>query len=161
MDDKRVILAAVAGAHGIGGEVRLKLFAQGVESLKRYKSFEADGRTLTLSSIRAGSKYPVARFAEIADRTAAEGLRGTTLTVPRSSLPPLEDGEYYHADLVGLCCVAEDGTEVGEVVAVENFGAGDIIEIAKPGGKKFMVPLTEKAVREVADKIVIESAFIE
>ncbi len=159
MDDKRVILAAIAGAHGIGGDVRLKLFAQGVESLKRYKSFEADGRTLTLSSIRVGSKYPVARFAEITGRTAAEGLRGTTLTVPRSSLPPLAEGEYYHADIIGLRCVAEDGALVGEVVAVENFGAGDVFEIAKADGRKFMVPM--KAVDIGSERIVVDPDFVE
>ena len=97
----QVILAAVAGAHGVGGEVRLKLFAEGLDSLKRQQTLQAGERVLTLKAVRPGSAGAIARFAEIADRRAAEALRGTLLTVPRESLPPLAEGEYYHADLLG------------------------------------------------------------
>src|SRR3546814_7840618 len=75
---------------------------------------------LTLTSVRVGSKGAIARFAEITDRTAAEGLRGTALTVPRASLPPLGEGEYYHVDLVGLPVVTDAGTPAGRVVAVDR-----------------------------------------
>ena len=109
MSEAQVTLAAVAGAHGIGGEVRLKLFAEGVESLKRHKGFMAGDRPLTLLSVKPGSVGAIARFAEIGDRAAAEALRGTLLTVLRSALPPLEPGEYYHADLIGLPCESQDG----------------------------------------------------
>src|ERR1700741_5513631 len=98
----RVTLAAVAGAHGVGGEVRLKLFAEGLDSLKRQKILYAGERPLTLKALKPGSAGAIARFAEIADRSAAEALRGTLLTVPPAALPPLGDGEYYHADLIGL-----------------------------------------------------------
>ena len=149
--DKPVTLAAIAGAHGVTGEVRLKLFGEGVAALKRHKSFNAGG--LTLQSLRDDNKGgAIARFAEIPDRTAAERLRGTELTVARSELAPLEDGEYYHADLIGLAAVSEGGEALGTVVAVENFGAGDILEIERPDGKRFMVPMTEAAVPEWNDE---------
>ncbi|WP_264576167.1 MULTISPECIES: ribosome maturation factor RimM [unclassified Sphingobium] len=159
--DRPVTLAAVIGAHGVTGEVRLKLFGDGPESLKRYKSFEAGGRTLTLKTVRDGSNGAVARFAEITDRNAAEALRGAELTVPRSALPPLEPGEYYHVDLIGLPCVAESAEAVGTVVAVENFGAGDVIEIEKPGGKRFMVPMQPEAVLDWnEERLVLSSLFL-
>ncbi len=143
--DKPVTLAAVAGAHGVTGEVRLKLFGEGVEALQRYKSFNEGA--LTLKKLRDDGKGgAVARFAEVADRTAAEKLRGTPLTVSRSAMPPLGEGEYYHADLIGLAAVTEAGEALGIVVAVQNFGAGDILEIGKPDGKRFMVPMTDDAV---------------
>jgi 16S rRNA processing protein RimM len=130
--DKPVTLAAIIGAHGVAGEVRLKLFGDGPDSLRTYKSFDAGGRSLTLKTVRHGPNGAVARFAEIADRNAAEALRGTALTVPRSALPPLADGEYYHHDLIDLPCVSDAGDELGHVVAIENFGAGDILEIERP-----------------------------
>ena len=163
--DKPVTLAAIIGAHGVTGEVRLKLFGDGPDSLRAYKIFDAGGRALTLKSIRSGSNGAVARFVEITDRNAAEALRGTVLTVPRAALPPLSDGEYYHHDLIGLPCVSDISNELGYIVAVENFGAGDIIEIERPSGpdgkpgKRFMVPM--HAARIEADKAVIEAAYIQ
>jgi 16S rRNA processing protein RimM len=160
LSDRQVTLAAIAGAHGIGGEVRLKLFAEGVESLKRHKSFMAGNRPLTLLSVKPGSIGAIARFAEVADRSAAEALRGTLLTVPRSALPPLAPGEYYHADLIGLPCVAASGRALGVAVAVENFGAGDIVEIERPDGKRFMVPV-DPAVEIEPDRLVVDEPFAE
>ena len=151
-------LAAIAGAHGVGGEVRLKLFAESADSLKPHRAFEVDGRSLTLTSLRDGSQGPIARFAEIGDRNAAEALRGTLLTVPRSALPPLGEGEYYHADLIGLAGATPDGEALGTVVAVENFGAGDIVEIERPGGGRFMVPM--HAVTIDAGRLIVDPAFV-
>lgn len=143
--DSPVTLAAITGAHGVRGEVRLKLFGQGLASLRAHKSFN-DG-TLTLTSLRDDGKGgAIARFAECTDRTAAEKLRGTALAVSRSALPPLAEGEYYHADLIGLEAASDDGMVLGTVIAVENFGAGDVIEIRKPDGKTFMVPMRVEAV---------------
>lgn len=159
MADKTVTLAAVAGAHGVTGEVRLKLFAESVDSLKRHKSY--NGGTLTLKSLRAHKGGAIARFAEITDRNAAEALRSNLLTVPRSELPPLAEDEYYHSDLIGLPCISTDGTELGSCIAVENFGAGDILEIEKPDGKRFMVPMNVNAVPEWGDRIVIDAAFVQ
>ena len=155
--DRPVTLAAVIGAHGIAGEVRLKVFA---EDLASYKSF--NNGALTLKSLRAGSNGAIARFAEVADRNAAEALRGTQLTVPRSALPPLEDGEYYHVDLLGLPAVSDAGDALGKVVAIDNYGAGDVLEIERPDGKRFMVPMQPEAVPEWdAERLVIHSGFAE
>ena len=161
MSDKPVTLAAITGAHGVTGEVRLKLFGEGVAALKRYRAF-CDSK-LTVTSLRDDSKGgAIARFAEVTDRTAAEKLRGTALTVPRSTLPPLGEGEYYHADLLGLPAVSTTGEALGECIAIENFGAGDVIEIRKPDGKRFMVPMKLDAVTEWDDaRIVIEALYVE
>jgi 16S rRNA processing protein RimM len=152
-----ITLAVIIGAHGVMGEVRLKLFADGVASLKAHKSFN-DG-ALTLKSIRDGNSI-IARFAEISDRNAAEAARGTELTVSREALPPLAEGEYYHADLIGLPCVSSEGEDLGRCVAIENFGAGDVIEVERPDGKRFMVPMKPEAVPEWGERIVIDVAFV-
>lgn len=142
---RSVPLAAVTGAHGVAGEVRLKLLGEGIDSIRGHASFN-DG-VLTLKKLRDDGKGgAVARFAEIRDRNAAEALRGTQLTVPRAALPPLEEGEYYFADLIDLAVEDDKGEPVGRVCAVENFGATDIVEIEKPDGKRFMVPLVPHAV---------------
>jgi 16S rRNA processing protein RimM len=154
-----VALAAVAGAHGIGGEVRLKLFAQGLESLKRQKQVRVGDHLLTLASVKP-AKQPIARFAEIADRTAAEGLRGQLVTVPRTALPPLEEGEYYHADLIGLPCQDAAGVALGTVVAVENFGAGDLLEIEKPDGRRALVPFRDGVADLREDRVVVDPEFL-
>jgi len=156
--DRPVTLAAIIGAHGVTGEVRLKLFGDGPDSLRHYGSFNAGGRVLTLKAIRPGPNGAVARFTEITDRNDAEALRGAELTVPRSALPPLGEGEYYHVDLIGLPCVGESGEAVGTVVLVENFGAGDILEIEKSDGKRFMVPI--HAARIEPARAVIDAAYV-
>lgn len=159
MDDQ-VTLAAIAGAHGIGGEVRLKLFAESAESVARHKQVLVGDRMLTLKSVKAGGGMPIARFAEIGDRSAAEALRGQLLTVPRAALPPLEDGEYYHADIIGLPCESRVGEALGTVMAVENFGAGDLLEIEKPDGKRAMVPF-RTGIADLSDgKIVVDPLFL-
>lgn len=160
MNEKRVTLAVVAGAHGVQGELRLKLFCESSADLERYERFEVAGRTLTLASLRSGPNGAIVRFAEIADRTAAEALRGAELTVARSALPPLAEGEYYHADLIGLAAVSTDGKELGRVVAIENFGAGDVIEIERPDGKRFMVPMRAKSVPDWDnERLVVDEMF--
>jgi 16S rRNA processing protein RimM len=159
--DKPVTLAAVTGAHGVTGEVRLKLFGEGVAALSAHRAF--NGGALTLAKVRDDGKGgAIARFAEIADRTAAEKLRGSLITVSRSALPPLGAGEYYHADLIGLAAVSAGGEPIGTVVAVENFGAGDVLEIERPDGKRFMVPMRAEAVPEWDDeRLVIAADFVE
>ena len=159
MADDQVALAAVAGAHGIAGEVRLKLFAQGPDSLKRHKEVRAGERILTLTSLREG-KQPIARFKEVNDRSAAEALRGTLLTVSRAALPPLDEDEYYHADLIGLPCESAVGEPLGSVVAVENFGAGDLVEIERPDGRRGLVPF-RAGIAELRDgRIVADPEFL-
>lgn len=165
-NDRPVTLAAITGAHGVTGEVRLKLFGEGVAALKRYRAF--NDSALTLKKLRDDGKGgAIARFEEVADRNAAEKLRGTALTVPRSAMPDLGDGEYYHADLIGLPAVSNEGEVLGTCVAVENFGAGDVIEIERLPGedgkrRRFMVPMTQAAVPEWDhEKLVVNAAFVE
>jgi 16S rRNA processing protein RimM len=141
----------------VTGEVRLKLFTDDADALKAHKSF--NGGALTLKSLRSGNNI-IARFAEIADRNAAEAARGTELTVPREALPPLGEGEYYHADLLGLPCVSTTGEALGVCVAVENFGAGDVIEIERQNGKRFMVPMKPDSVPEWGELIIVDALFI-
>jgi len=119
---------------------------------------DVGGRALTLKSVKPGGGGAIARFAEIADRNSAEALRGGVLTVPRSALPPLEEGEYYHADLLGLPCVSSSGGALGSCVLVEDFGAGDIVEIERPDGRRFMVPVAA-AVTIEPGRLVIDDAF--
>lgn len=160
-EDTPVTLAAIIGAHGVTGEVRLKLFGEGFASLKPNKAF--NGGTLTVEKLKDDGKGgAIARFAGVVDRTAAEALRGTALTVPRSALPPLGEGEYYYADLIGLPAVSTDGEALGSCVAVENFGAGDVIEIEKPDGTRFMVPMRAEAIPEWSELrgVVIDAAWI-
>ena len=159
--DTPVTLAVIIGAHGVTGEVRLKVFT---EDLGSYKSF--NGGTLSLKSVRHGSNGAIARIAEVTDRNAAEALRGTELIVARSELPPLGEGEYYHADLLGLPAVSTTGEALGHVVAIDDFGAGDVIEIERPSeegkaGKRFMVPMNADAVPEWDERrMVVEPGFI-
>src|SRR4029453_7873862 len=144
---KRVALAAVAGAHGVKGELRLKLFADSVESLARHSRLHVGERELLLKDIKDGGKTAIARFEGISDRTAAEALRGSLVEVDRDHLAPLEEGEYYHADLVGLPCIDEGGKSLGTVVAVENFGAGDLLEVERPDSKPSLIPFREPIAR--------------
>jgi 16S rRNA processing protein RimM len=102
----------------------------------------------------------VARFAEIADRNGAEALRGTLLTVDRAALPPLGPGEYYHADIIGLAVVSLDGEPVGTVTAIENYNAGDILEITRPDGRTVMVPFRPPAVPEVGNQVVVDPDWL-
>jgi 16S rRNA processing protein RimM len=158
--NRQVTLAVIIGAHGVAGEVRLKLFTDDVGSLKPHKTF--NGGALTMTSVRPGTNGAIARFAEIVDRNGAEAMRGTELAVPRDALPPLADGEYYHADLMGLPCITTEGVTVGTCIAVENFGASDVLEIERPDKKTFMVPMIASVVPEWSEeRILIEAAFAE
>ena len=166
MTSKPVTLAAIIGAHGVAGEVRLKLFGEGAASLARHTSFNEGA--LTLVKVRDDGKGgAIARIAQCATRGDAEKLRGTALTVPRDALPPLAEGEFYHADLLGLPVVTDTGNAVGIVLAIENFGATDIIEITRApvpekGPKTFMVPMIPTAVIGWDEaRLVIGAAFAE
>jgi len=157
---KRVALAAVAGAHGIKGELRLKLFSDSVESLARHSRLYVGGRELALKDIKDGGKTAIARFEGISDRSAAEALRGSLVEVDRADLPPLEEGEYYHADLVGLACVDDAGKPVGTVVAIEDFGAGELLDVERPDGKRALIPFREPMARLDGDRIILDPEFL-
>ena len=156
---RRIALAAVAGAHGVKGELRLKLFSDSVDSLSRHNKLYVGGAERRLVAIRDG-KTPVARFEGIDDRAAAEAARGSLVEVDRSALPPLEPGEYYHADLIGLPAVDESGTGIGTVVAVENYGAGDLLEIEAADGKRSLIPFRAGIADLGDDRIVVDPEFL-
>ncbi len=107
------------------------------------------GRRFDLSVVGTAGGAVLARIAGVADRDAAEALRGVRLYVPRDVLPEPEPDEYYHADLVGLRAVLADGTEIGTVAAVDDYGAGDVVEIARPDARPILLPFTAEAVPEI------------
>jgi 16S rRNA processing protein RimM len=157
--ERRIALAAVAGAHGIKGEVRLKLFSDSVESLSRHSKLYVGDTERRLVSVRPG-KTPVARFEGVGDRSAAEALRGSLVEIDRSLLPPLEEGEYYHADLIGLPAVDGAGNPVGIVAAVENYGAGDLLDIEIAGGRRSLIPFKPGIAEFNGDRIVLDPDFL-
>src|SRR4051795_3522525 len=119
--DRRIALAAVAGAHGVKGEVRLKLFTDSAKTLSVHEKLYVGNTEQRLQSVRDSGKTAVARIEGVNDRSAAEALRGSLIEVDRTALPPLEKGEYYHIDLIGLPAVDAHGNKLGTVVAVENY----------------------------------------
>ena len=157
---RRIALAAIAGAHGVKGEVRLKLFSDSAESLSRHGKLFVGGSERRLVAIRAAGKGAVARFEGVGDRSAAEALRGTLVEIDRSALPPLDEGEYYHVDLIGLAAVDGAGEAVGTVVAVENYGAGDLLEIECEGGKRSLIPFKPGIAELEEGRIVLDPEFL-
>lgn len=158
--ERRVALAAVAGAHGILGEVRLKLFADDLTSLSKGATVFVGGTLRKLVSIKPADKMPIARFEGVADRSAAEALRGTLVEIDRSVLPQLDEGEYYHADIIGLSCVDKAGVEHGRVVGIENYGASDLLEIERLDGKRALIPFTDPIATLDCDHITIDPDFL-
>ena len=158
--ERRIALAAVAGAHGVKGEVRLKLFSDSIESLSAHKELYVGGAKRRLLSVRDSGKSAVARFEGIGDRSAAEALRGSLVEIDRSALPPLEEGEYYHADLIGLSAFDREGKPVGRVAAIENYGAGDLLEIESDDGKRSLIPFKAGIADLEEDRIVLDSEFL-
>jgi 16S rRNA processing protein RimM len=158
--ERRIALAAVAGAHGVKGELRLKLFSDSVESLSRHETLYVGGVERRLLAIRDSGKTAVARFEGIADRSAAEALRGTLVEVDRSALPPLEEGEYYHTDIIGLPVVDREDQPVGTVVGVENYGAGDLLEIEDASGKRALIPFRDGIADLEDGRIVLDPLFL-
>lgn len=145
---RNVVLGAVIGAHGLKGEVKVKTFTHSPEKLGAYGTLStSDGRVFTIKELRATKPdEAVARFAEIADRNAAEALKGTELFVSREMLPDADANEFYHADLIGLRAEDGEGRVLGTVTAVHNFGASDVIEIARDDGDSVMLPFTHEIV---------------
>jgi 16S rRNA processing protein RimM len=147
----RICVAQIGAAHGIRGEVRLRSFTGDPMAIASYGPLESEDGTLrfTIETLRPAKDHFVARLAGVGDRNAAEQLTNLRLYVAREKLPPAGDGEFYHADLVGLAAVTPDGTALGTVTAVHNFGAGDVIEIKPESGETLLVPFTDAAVPEI------------
>lgn len=143
--DRRVVMARVGAPHGVRGAVRLTVFAEEPLALRRYNPFEtAGGASLRVKRVKLVGKAIVAEIDGVDDRSAAEALRGEELGVPRNRLPRPADDEFYHVDLIGLEARLPSGELLGEVRAVSDFGAGDILEIG--GRKPLAVPFTREAV---------------
>jgi 16S rRNA processing protein RimM len=159
---ERVCVARIGAAHGTRGEVRLWTFTADPMAVADYGPLETkDGSaTFEIESVRPAKAHLVARLKGVSDRNAAEKLVNVDLYVPRERLPPPEEDEFYHADLIGLAAVTPDGRRFGTVVAVHDFGAGDLIEVRPDNASDtVMLPFTEATVPEVdiaGGRIVID-----
>lgn len=148
----RVCVAVIAGAHGVRGEVRVRSFTAVSEDAVRLGPLTdaAGGRIFHLRLVGHAKGVLRARIDGVTDRTAAEALKGTELYVERTALPAPAEDEFYHADLIGLRVELEDGSEIGRIRAIHDFGAGDVIEVTPltPGSEwaKAMLPFTAEAV---------------
>ena len=159
----RVCVGVVGAPHGVRGAVRIKTYTDEPEAVARYGALadESGERRFTVRVVgRAkGDGMVVATLSGVADRDRAEALRGLRLYAPRAALPATAEDEFYHADLVGLAASLADGTRLGAVIAVHDFGAGDMVEIAREIGQPVLVPFTRAAVPVVdlaGGKIVID-----
>ena len=151
-DGERILLGRIVAAHGIRGDVLVRAYTDAAEAIGSYGALtDAEGRgSFKLRVVRVTAKGVVARVAGVSDRNGAEALAGTDLYVARAQLPAAEDGAFYHADLIGLVAVAPDGAEVGRIVGVHNFGAGDLIEVALGGSRRTeLIPFTAEFVPEI------------
>jgi 16S rRNA processing protein RimM len=159
--EKQVCVGVITGPQGVGGAVRIKSFTARPEDIASYGSLADAGGTLRLDLrlVGAAKGVLIGRLAGVEDRNRAESLRGLRLYLPRTALPPPEPEEYYHADLIGLDAVLADGTPFGRVRAVHDFGAGDTLEIERPGAPPAMVPFTRAVVPVIefdAGRLVVD-----
>lgn len=147
----QVCVARIGAAHGVRGAVKLWTFTEDPFAVKRYGPLSTkDGtRQFEIASAREAKGHLIAQFKGIATRDEAERLNGLELYVPRAKLPATDDGEYYHADLIGLAAVTTTNEPLGRVIAIHNFGAGDILEIAPPTGATMLLPFTNAVVPTV------------
>jgi len=150
-EDERMLLGEIGAAQGLKGEVRIRSYTQDQAAITSYGALEdEDGRVIEIESLRVTPKALIARVKGVTTREGAEALNGTRLYVPRDRLPEREEEEWYHAELIGLAAVDRQGEPIGTVVAIQNFGAGDLIEV-KPtsGGATMFVPFTRDIVPEI------------
>lgn len=160
MTARLVCVGVITGPQGIGGAFRVKSFTARAEDIAAYGPLadETGRRSLAIRLVGAAKGVLVARLPGVEDRDRAEALRGLRLYLPRSALPQPEPDEYYHADLIGLDAVLDDGALIGRVRAVHNFGAGDTLEIERSAAPPLMVPFTREVVPVVevaAGRLVI------
>jgi 16S rRNA processing protein RimM len=155
-----ILLGVVIGAQGLKGEVRVKTFTEAPERLSAYGPLRAtDGRAFKVLSVRAlKPDVAIVQFGGVGDRATAEELKGVELHVSRDALPSPEDDEFYHADLIGLRAENEQGQLIGEVRAMHNFGAGDVVEILRSDGGNLFLPFTRETVPTIepeAGRIIV------
>jgi 16S rRNA processing protein RimM len=145
----RVCVAQIGAPHGVRGEVRFWVFTEDPAAITQFGLLEAEdgSQRFEIETLRPVKDHFVVRLRGIADRTAAERLTNVRLYVPRAKLPPPDDDEtFYHADLIGLAVHDRQGEGFGTVLAVHNFGAGDLLEIQPRGGAPVLLPFTSAAV---------------
>jgi 16S rRNA processing protein RimM len=150
-DTSKVIVGTLGGSYGVRGEVRLKSFCAVPEDIETYSPLSDEaGRSYHLALIRAMPNGFVARIAEVATKEEADALKGTRLYAARDQLPSLPDDEFYHADLIGMDVHDTGGTLLGRVKSVQNHGAGDLLELTRPGSSAtVLIPFTMEAVPTV------------
>ena len=148
---QRVLLGEISGVHGIRGDLLVRTYTAMPEAIASYGPLTdaAGAKTFSLKIVRVTDKGVVARIEGISDRTTAEALRGTKLFIARDQLPETDASEFYHSDLVGLKALAEDGTHLGEIVSVQNFGAGDLLELKPLAGASEFIPFEDQWVPKV------------
>ena len=143
-------LGVIVGVKGLRGEVRIKSFTEHPADVAAYGPLTTDdGRNFVLTVTGAAHGAVIARVKGVAERNAAEALKGVMLYVDRSALPGTDDGTYYHADLIGLAVEKVSGEALGRVKAVHNFGGGDMIEVEIGGGETELVPFTAAVIARV------------
>lgn len=149
--DDRVLAGVITAAHGIKGEVKLKSFTADPQAIAAYGPLLAStGERFEIQKLKAQKDGFIATLKGVGDRNRAETLKGVELFVPRRQLPELQDDEVYIHDLIGVTAVDMSGADFGTVVAVPNFGAGDLIEIRRAGaGETVLVPFARSYVPEV------------
>ncbi len=156
-----ILLGVIIGAQGLGGEVRVKTFTETPERLGAYGPLRtAAGRRLEIDAMRhTKGDTIVVRFKGVSDRSAAEVLADSKLFISRDALPATKSDEFYHADLVGLRAQDHEGRVIGEISAIHNFGAGDVMEIRHGDGSSLILPFTKDFVPQIhlADKYVVVS----
>jgi 16S rRNA processing protein RimM len=157
----RICIARIGAAHGVRGAVKLWTFTEDPLAVKAYGPLlTKDGdRSFEVATAREANGHLVATLKGIATREDAERLNGLELYIAREKLPDTDEDEYYHADLIGLDAVTSANEPLGRVIAIHNFGAGDIIEIAPPNGATMLLPFTNAVVPTVdlaARRVVIE-----
>jgi 16S rRNA processing protein RimM len=147
---ERVCVAQIGAPHGVRGEVRLWVFTEDPAAVAQFGPLQSeDGRSFEIASLRPAKDHFVVRLKGVGDRNAAEALTNVKLYVARDQLPAAEDNAFYHADLIGLEAVSVAGDALGSVVAVHNFGAGDLLELKPASGKTVLIPFTAACVPQV------------
>jgi 16S rRNA processing protein RimM len=153
--DRAFKIAQVSAAHGIKGEVKLVCFLEDPKTLERYNPLtDKQGKPFAFTITGHTKDHVLARVEGIADRNTAELLRGTELFADAAKRPPLKQNEFYQHDLIGMSAMLEDGTKVGTITDVANYGAGDIIEITTEHDE-FMLPFKAPFVGKIKDRTII------
>lgn len=160
-DPDLVLMAQIGAAHGIRGEVRVKPFGSDPMALADYGPLrdKTGSREFTIQSLRPQKSVLVVRFKNISSRNEAEALKGTELYVRREALPPADEDEFYHIDIIGLTVFTVNEDHVGTVIAIPDFGAGELLEVKPERGPSYLIPFTEEIVPHIdlnAGRIIID-----